>query len=117
MTKSEEDKHDLTGEVLEAVRAAFEADAVFQSDDVRLAVLHADEPPNGERMVYAVSEEPRFGWLTIVAKQYDKPAAKIVVSGRSALLGVRDAIDRVLASDFEIKGADGKKQQKQRVGE
>lgn len=117
MTNNKEDEYDLTGEVLEAVRAAFDADAVFQADDVRLVVLHADEPPNGERVVYAVSEEPRFGWLTIVAKQYDKPAAKIVVSGRSALLGVREAIDRVLASDFEIKGADGKKQQKQRVGE
>lgn len=116
MTKSEE-KYSLTNEVLEAVKAAFEEDAVVQSDDVRLVVLHADEPPHGERVVYAVVEEPRFGWLTIVAKLPDKAPTKIVVSGRSALLGVREAIDRVLAADFEIRDADGKKQEKRRVGE
>lgn len=115
--RNSDEKYDLVNEVLEAVKTAFDEDAVINADDVRLSVLHADEPPSGERVVYAVSEEPRYGWLTIVAKLPDKSATKIVVSGRSALLGVREAIDRVLAADFEIKGADGKKQQKQRVGE
>lgn len=94
MTKNNE-KYSPADEVQAAVQAAYDPEAA--SDCWRLSMFMADDAPSGEAMVYAVSEEPRYDWLTIVAKPACKPPVKVVVSGRGALVALREAIDRMLA--------------------